>query len=311
MEGQPRRRRRPEPLKVLTDQTLQGGTLLLALSGWMDGGSVSTGTLKRLMEGRDVIEVARIEPDSFYIFQFPGSMEVASVFRPPVTYENGLITELEMPSNNFYCDPSTNLLFFIGQEPHLRWQCFADCVFTLAAEVGISRIIFMGSFGGTVPHTREPRLYGSASHRDLRARLTEYGVRPSDYEGPAGFSSVLLSQAPRHGIDMISLVAEIPGYLQGLNPLSIEAVTRRLAAILNQPVNIARLREASNEWEARVSEDVQKDSELAATVRKLEDRYDNELIGHPEGLGENDEDEGLEEAETDDEDADEDEDEEG
>jgi hypothetical protein len=77
---------------------------------------------------------------------------------------------------------------------------------------------------------------------------------------------------------MLSLTAEIPGYLQGANPLSIEAVTRRLAAIMELPVDLATLREASTEWEMQVSEVVAKDEDLAKTVRKLEDEYDNELI---------------------------------
>jgi proteasome assembly chaperone (PAC2) family protein len=94
---------------------------------------------------------------------------------------------------------------------------------------------------------------------------------------------LLLSQAAQHDIDMLSLVAEIPGYLQGINPMSIEAVTRRLAKLLNQPVDLDALRQASTGWELQVSEAVEKDAELAQTVRKLEEQYDNELIGHEEG----------------------------
>ena len=266
-------------LKMLARPKLSGGTLLLALTGWMDGGLVSTGTVRRMMEDRGgLVEVARIEPDPFYIYNIPGSMEVAALFRPEVHMDDGLIQSLEMPTNTFHADPDANLVFFIGKEPNLRWQEFADCVFYVAREVGITRIIFMGSFGGTVPHTRDPRLFGSVSHGHLRPLLDEYEVRPSDYEGPASFATLLLSQSPARGIEMISLAAEIPGYLQGLNPLSIEAVARRLSKILNQPVNIDAMRRASNEWEGQVSRAVEKDAELAETVRKLEEQYDNELI---------------------------------
>lgn len=271
----------PEHLTIVSRPKLQDATMLLALSGWMDGGLVSTGTVRRLMELRDVKEIARIDPDPFYIYNFPGSMEIAALFRPEAKYEGGLITGLNIPANLFHCDPAANLVFFIGQEPNLRWQAFADCIFHLAHEVGVSRIVFVGSFGGSVPHTRDPRLYGSVSHKRLRKLLTDHGVRLSDYEGPAGFSTLLLSQAPAHKLQMLSLVAEIPGYLQGLNPLSIEAVTRRLAGLLNQPVDLNSLRSASNEWEAQVTEAVQNDEELRATVRKLEEKYDNELIGVP------------------------------
>jgi proteasome assembly chaperone (PAC2) family protein len=81
---------------------------------------------------------------------------------------------------------------------------------------------------------------------------------------------------------MISLVAEIPGYLEGLNPRSIEAVTRRLAGLLSQPVDLESMRKASDEWELHVTEAVEKDSDLAETVHKLEEQYDNELIERPE-----------------------------
>lgn len=288
-----------EHLEILSRPRLTGGTLLLALTGWMDGGSVSTGTVHRLMDGRRVTDIARIDPDPFYIYNFPGSMEIASLFRPAVKYEDGLVTELEMPTNLFQCDASAGLVFFAGREPNLRWQGFADCVFALATEVGLKRIIFMGSFGGTVPHTREPRMYGSVSDQRLRPLLDDHGIRPSDYEGPGSFATFLLTESPKYGIDMISLAAEIPGYLQGLNPLSIEAVTRRLARLLNVPVDFDRMRAASNAWEVQVSEAVEKDDELAATVRKLEEQYDNELIGQPAVPEEEEEDETAEESDED------------
>ena len=284
------------PLKINKNlPKLENATLLLALTGWMDGGDVSTGTVKQLMGRREVSRVATITSDEFYIYNFPGSMDVAALFRPAVKYQDGLVTELDMPANVFHCDPRANLVFSLGQEPNLRWPSFADCIFTLAAEVGVERIVFMGSFGGSVPHTREPRMFGSVSHERLKPLLEEYGVKSSDYEGPGSFASYLLQQAEQHGVEMISLAAEIPGYLQGLNPLSIMAVTRRLARLLNQPIDMDALRAASTEWEAQVSEAVEKDEKMAALVRKLEDQYDNELIGRPPAPEEEEEEEEAEE----------------
>lgn len=252
--------------------------MLLALTGWMDGGLVSTGTVKNLMDGRDLVEVAHIDPGGFYIDNFPGSMELTALFRPHVKYADGLVRTFEMPSNDFFADPGANIAFFIGKEPNLNWATFGDGIFEVARKLGVKRIIFMGSFGGTVPHTREPRLYGSVSQRKLLPLLKEYGLRPTDYEGPGSFATYLLTQSPRHKVDMLSIAVEIPGYLQGMNPLSIEAVTRRLARLLNLQVDFDKLRTMSNEWEVQVTEAVEKDDELAETVRKLEEEYDNELI---------------------------------
>lgn len=256
--------------------------MLLALTGWMDGGNVSTGTVKHLMEGRELVEVGRVEPAGFYIDNFPGSMEVTAMFRPHVKYENGLVESFDMPSNEFHADVAGNIAFFVGKEPNLNWPGFADATFDVAACLGVERIIFMGSFGGSVPHTREPRLYGSVSERRLLPLLEQYGLKPTDYEGPGSFATYLLHHAPKRGVEMLSISAEIPGYLQGANPTSIQTVTRRLAALLNLPVDLAELREASTEWELQVSEVVQKDKKLATTVRKLEEQYDNELIAAAE-----------------------------
>src|SRR4051812_34678585 len=101
-------------LKMVASSKLNNGTMLLALSGWMDGGMVSSGTVKGLMQNRAVVEIARIDPDPFFIYNFPGSMDIAALFRPQVKYEDGMITELDMPENVFSCDSELNLIFFTG-----------------------------------------------------------------------------------------------------------------------------------------------------------------------------------------------------
>lgn len=269
----------PHPsLTIVAQPQMPGSTLLLALTGWMDGGLVSTGTVKHLMEGRNLVQVARIEPAGFYIDNFPGSMEISALFRPHVQYTKGLVKSFEMPVNQFFADPVHGMAFFAGKEPNINWIGFADCIFDVCLMLGVTRIIFMGSFGGTVPHTREPRLFGSVSDKSLLHLLKEHGLKATNYEGPASFSTYLLVHAPEQGMEMLSISAEIPGYLQGLNPLSIEAVSRKLGRILGISVDLDKLREASNAWELEVSEAVEKDEELAQTVRKLEEEYDNELI---------------------------------
>jgi hypothetical protein len=75
-----------------------------------------------------------------------------------------------------------------------------------------------------------------------------------------------------------SLAAEIPGYLQGRNPMSIEAVTRRLAKILQLPLELQALRAESTEWEVGVSQVVEKDKKMMKMVKELEKAYDDELL---------------------------------
>lgn len=265
-------------LRIKHRPTVQRPTLVLALSGWMDGGSVSTGTVQRLVDLLGAQPFAEIDPDPFSIYNFPGPMEMAALFRPPIEIVDGLIRSFEMPSNTFYCHEPANLVLFLGREPHLRWQAFGECVFQLIRELGVERILFVGSFGGAVPHTREPRLYVTCSDAALLEEMDNYGVRRANYEGPGSFTSYLMTRAAADGVGMVSLAAEIPGYLQGANPASIEAVTRRLAKILKLPLDLDSLRSAGTEWELEVSSAIEQDEDLARKVHELEQQYDNDLL---------------------------------
>lgn len=88
----------------------------------------------------------------------------------------------------------------------------------------------------------------------------------------------LMTQAPSAGLEMVTLVAEIPGYLQGTNPFCIEAITRRLARILQLSLDLDSLRTASNEWEVEVSTVIEENDEMLEKIRELEDEYDNDLL---------------------------------
>lgn len=272
----------PEFLNVRERVRLEDGILVLAFSGWMDGGDVSTGTVGRLVEVLQARPIATIDPDPFYIYNVPGPMEITALFRPNVKIEDGIVKTVEMPRNIFFSAPNSNLLLFIGKEPNLRWRSFGDCILHLVRETGVSRLVFVGSFGGSVPHTRQPRVFVSSSDASYLPKLEPYGTKRSGYEGPGSFVTYLMGEAPRAGVQMASLVAEIPGYLQGPNPVSIEAMTRRMATILDLSIDLDALRTASTEWELQVSAAVEQDSELATKIRQLEENYDNELMAGDE-----------------------------
>jgi len=272
-----------ELLRVHDCPALHEATLVLAFNGWMDGGDVSTGTVRRLVDLLGARPVAEIDPDPFYLLNFPGSMEIAALFRPALRIEAGLVASLAMPTSVFSCHEPANLVLFLGREPNLRWRTFADCILAFAQRAGVRRALFVGSFGGAVPHSREPRLYVTCSEARLLPEMERYGLRRTGYEGPGSFASYLMTRAPAAGLEMTSLAAEIPGYLQGRNPVCIEAVTRRLAQILRLPLELAELRAESTEWEAEVSRAVEQDRDLARTVRRLERAYDEELLRQAEG----------------------------
>jgi len=257
---------------------LDGPRLLLGLSGWMDGGDVATGTVQHLIDAVGAEPIARIEPEGFYIYNFPGSMEISALFRPYTVIADGLVATCEFPENIFHADEATGLVLFCGKEPHLNWEDFADCVFTLASDLAVEMLYFLGSYAGVVPHTRDPRLYSSVSEAGLKAILEPHGLRFSDYQGPAGISAYLTQLAGEKGIPMATIVAEIPAYIQGPNPRCIEALTRRTAAILGLSIDLDSLRSTTDGFEDKVSEAIRQRPELEDMIHRMESAYDSELF---------------------------------
>lgn len=267
-----------DKLDIYKRPKLNNPRLLLGFTGWMDGGEVSTGTVRCLIEKLGAERFAEIEPEGFYIYNFPGSMELTALFRPHTKIKNGLIRRCEFPINAFYYSEKSNLILLSGKEPNLNWEEFADCIFSLCSELGVKMIYFIGSVAGLVPHTREPRFLCSVSNPNLKETIQHYGVKFTDYEGPASIVTYLTAGANKQGLSMVSFVATVPAYVQGNNPKCIEAVTRRLAGILELEIELEDLRSISDEFERRLSEVVQEQPELAGSIRKLEEDYDNQIF---------------------------------
>jgi hypothetical protein len=118
----------------------------------------------------------------------------------------------------------------------------------------------------------------TVSDERLRPMLKPYVTDFTNYEGPASFSTHLMTEAGERGLRMASLVAEIPAYIQGTNPKSIEAVARKLTGLLGLQVGLDRLRAVTDAWEKRVNDVLEGKDELAKYIQKLEEDYDNEVF---------------------------------
>ena len=267
-----------EQLRIHARPQLDRPQMVMGFTGWMNGGEVSIGTVETLIRSLRAELLAEISPSSFYIYNFPGPMEVSALFRPHVKIEEGLITELTYPPNAFHYDTASNLILFRGKEPNFGWDEYAECIFSVAEEFEVARIYFVGSVAGVVPHTREPRLFCSMSDGSMKDELERYGVRFSNYEGPGSMVTYLTHLAGPRGVQMASLVAEIPAYVQGTNPICIESVVRKLSGIFGLSLSLDELRPRSEAFERRLSEVVGERPDLLELVTKLEGDYDNEVF---------------------------------
>lgn len=267
-----------DKLNIVKRPKLKNPQMLLGFSGWMDGGDVSTGTVKCFIDKLGAQKFATINPEGFYIYNFPGMMEVTALFRPHTRIESGLITSFEIPADAFFVSEDADLILFLGKEPNLLWEEFADCILSLCSQFNVKMLYFIGSIAGLVPHTREPRLFCSVSDAKLKETFQHYGVKFTSYEGPASFITYLTTRCNEQNLALVSLVAAIPAYVQGSNPKCIETVTRRLAGMLDVRIDLDDMEAVSDEFEKKLNDIVQQQPELAASIRKLEEDYDNEIF---------------------------------
>ena len=267
-----------DALRILNEPAGPARRMVIALSGWMDGGDVSTGTVEHLVDNLGARRLAEIDPEPFYIYNFPGSMEISALFRPHTRIEDGRITVYQPPVNLFHHAAAEGLVLFRGKEPNLHWRDYGECLFAVVELLGVETIYFVGSVAGAVPHSRQPRLHASVSAAALQEPLEALGIRPSNYEGPASVVTYLTVEAARRGVAMTSLVAEIPAYIRGENPIAIESITRRLAALLDLQLDLTELEQTRAAFEERLDEMVAGHEDLAALIQKMESEYDNEVF---------------------------------
>ena len=272
-----------DKLRVYRKPTLEKPRLLLGFSGWMDGGEVSTGTVRYFIDKLGAMKFAEIDPEGFYIYSFPGLMEVTALFRPHTVVSEGLIKRFDVPRDAFYAADDGDLIMFLGKEPNLAWESFADCIFSLCEDFGVEEIFFIGSVAGPVPHTREPRLFCSASGPEYIEMFQHYGIKYTNYEGPASIVTYLTERCGDRGLNMVSLVATVPAYVQGNNPKCIDAITRRLAGILRVDLDMDILAAQGEAFEQKLESAIAEQPELAGSIQKLEEDYDNDIFNNELG----------------------------
>ncbi len=265
-------------LKIYDTPKLDEPTLLMGFSGWMNGSEVSTGTIEAFVQSMSTQIIAEIESPDFYISNFPGSMDVTSIFRPHCIVSEGIIEELDEPANIFWASPENNLLLFLGQEPNIKWRDYADSVLDLCDRFDVSKIYFLGSVAGLVPHTREPRFICTVSDLKLKRKLQKVGFKFTNYEGPASISTYLITAAAEHELEMASIISEVPAYVHGRNPKCIESMARHVSGLLGLGLEFPRMRLLGDELEKRLNEVIAQRPELASHIQKIEADYDNEVF---------------------------------
>ncbi len=267
-----------DTLDIHDPPRLEAGRLVMGLSGWMDAGDVSTGTIHRLVKALDAQPIGHLPAPDCYIQNMPGDMQVSAMFRPNVQIVDGVIESFEVADNPLHASADRRVVLFEGKEPNMAWSRWVGALFDLCEQTGVTDVWFTGSVGATVPHTREPRVLSTVSDAAIKNDLAPLGVHFTDYTGPCSVMTYMMTLAPSRGLRMASLIAEVPTYIQGSNPKSTEAVMRKLSAALDLKLDLTDLRDITDEWERRVNEHVEASDKMRLYVEKLEEEYDSQVF---------------------------------
>jgi proteasome assembly chaperone (PAC2) family protein len=261
-------------MSVLTIEeipTLTDPVLIVAFAGWNDAGNAATHAAQFLVRQLRTRRFASIDPEEFYNF---------SELRPQVRLRDGLYREVIWPANDFFYSSaaplSHGLIIGVGIEPHLKWKTYSAAILDLAKQCGVKMVVTLGALLADVAYSRPVRVAGFASDPALAARLE---LTSSRYEGPTGIVGVFNDACRRSGIASASFWANVPHYISAApNPKAAFALVKRVETFLHFTLDTAELQDQAVDFDTKVAQAVSENPQMAAYVRQLEARDQEENL---------------------------------
>ncbi|MFF2369324.1 PAC2 family protein [Agromyces sp. NPDC058110] len=274
-----------------------GRLLLVAFEGWNDAGEAATGAAKLLVDRLSLVEIAAVDPELYFDYQFTRPMVVqgddgvrriewpgASLRGPATSTEADAAASVpESGDDERVTGPGADTLHvLLGAEPARSWKSFAAELVDQALAADVEGMILLGAMLADAPHTRPLSVFASSENREVRDR---YGVERSTYEGPVGILSVIADQAERAGIPTISLWASVPHYVHNApSPKAVLALLGKLEELTGLSIPRGTLEDEAKTWEAGVDALAAEDEDMAGYIEQLERARD--AVDAPEASGE-------------------------
>jgi hypothetical protein len=165
-----------------------------------------------------------------------------------------------------------SLYFLTGQEPALQWQFLITELIEIIEDRDIQAVIMLGSLAAETPHSRQIKIYKNSQTASVRNAL---GIERSNYDGRAGFLSVLGHALEKSGLPTISIWAQVPHYVASMpSPKAALALVNDLEIMLGFTVDHKEILESAFEWERSVDTFVEGDEDLLNYIAALEKTRD-------------------------------------
>jgi proteasome assembly chaperone (PAC2) family protein len=222
-----------------------------------------------------------------------GEIESWDFFYPrKVSIREGLLEDLEFPSNKFYFRRLENqdLIFFVGEEQPAEGSRMyargekaykmANVVLDVGLKFGSSRVYTSGACVSPIHHQMKPRICAVASSEELRQEVKKYRntILMSEMEGRkegegviTGLNGLLLAVAKKRGLESICLMGEIPDWLAGVSlpyPKASKSVLEVFAEILGIRMDLSFL----DKMEGQIEEIIE--SFYSKFPQEMKEEYD-------------------------------------
>ena len=251
---------------LLATPALDDPILLIHLTGWIDASGCAADARDVILDQIDATPVASFETEWLIDHR---------ARRPLMHIVEGVTTALDWPEINLVrgADSTGNdLLLLHGAEPDHNWRTFCDAVVQLAHRFGVRRVIGLGAYPASAPHTRPSRLSSTASTPELAV----LGFTPATLNVPAGMQAAVEFALHKAAIPSVGLWAQVPHYISGATyaPATqalIEGLVGAAGLVFDSSELAAEALATRNRLDGLVSdEDSHRDM-----LRALEEHYDN------------------------------------
>jgi predicted ATP-grasp superfamily ATP-dependent carboligase len=242
--------------------------MLVALSGWVDGGLAGAGAVAAIVE-----QLGAARP--FASIDLADLVDLQQT-RPTVRLVDGTTRAVTWPAVDLIAGRAgRDVVLVVGPEPSIRWREFTQQLVECAQRLGVQMVVTLGGMPAAVSHRRPVAVLATASSRSV---AQEVGALRADYVGPTGVQTVLQVALGEVGIPAVGLWAQVPHYVAGTpSPPAIRALLERVREIAGVEVDLHPLDEQSTVYDEKVEEGLAERPDVAQMVLQLEAAGGDEL----------------------------------
>ncbi len=241
--------------------------VVAAFTGWNDAADAASSAVRHLVETMDATPLAEIDPEAFTNFE---------VIRPHVRLSDVGQRHIVWPTVSLWTasTPERDLILVLGPEPSMQWKAFCNQLVGIATAYKAVSIVTIGALVADVAHRRPTQVLSTSSDQGL---IDRFDLRPSQYEGPTGITSVLGDAFNRADMPNIALWAAVPTYASQItSPKAALALVERLGEILDTDLPSLPLSELVEQYEEQIDEMISQDDSLTRYLERIENLDDDE-----------------------------------